>query len=125
MDGYCLDMDKPRTLAPTIGANLRKIRKALGLTQEQVEEKTKRSQSSISSLERGDNLTQLDGIEDFIRQIGGDPLDLLRTGPVGISQEEAEVLRLWSACEDVAIRKLILELLRAKAAVPRSAYGIE
>jgi HTH-type transcriptional regulator/antitoxin HipB len=49
-----------------IGAALRRTRKQLGLSQEQVSAKTKLRQATISSLESGDSGTKLETLLDVL-----------------------------------------------------------
>jgi transcriptional regulator with XRE-family HTH domain len=123
---YSPGMTTPyRDLADVLAANLKRVRKALGLTQEEWEERTKVPQPTLSTWERGQSLSQLTKIGKAIHDAGGDPLELFRVAPAGLTDEQREVIDLWERCQDEAVKVAVLGLLRAKAAGPRSAYGIE
>jgi transcriptional regulator with XRE-family HTH domain len=123
---YSPGMTTPyRDLADVLATNLKRVRKALGLTQEEWEERTKVPQPTLSTWERGQSLSQLTKIGKAIHDAGGDPLELFRVAPAGLTDEQREVLDLWERCPDEAVKTAVIGLLRAKAAAPRSAYGIE
>jgi transcriptional regulator with XRE-family HTH domain len=126
---YPLDMSNPATIAEVMGRNLRRIRTALKLTQDAWEEKTGVPQTTLSNWERGVSMTQLERIEEAVRKAGGNPLDLFRVAPTGLTEEQSELLDLWDRCDDKDVRTAILGLLRAKAEAAskktRAAYGIE
>ena len=133
---YAYDEDMPKRkdeklpispLSRAIGSNLRRVREALDLTQDEMAAKSGRSQSSYSSLERGEAFSQMDRLDREIRRAGGDPMDILRTTPAGLSEEQKELLHLWAVCDDGPFKGGVMYTLREKIAAktPRSATGLE
>lgn len=110
--------------------NLQTLRRRLAGTQESWAERVGTSQSRISSLERGIGWEQLGQLEDEIRRLGGDPMELLRGegGTVGRSPEDIELLHLW-ALAGREERAIVLATLRQMAILagrtPRSSPGLE
>jgi transcriptional regulator with XRE-family HTH domain len=123
---YIPAMASNDTLGRVLARNLRRIREELlRLTQEQWEEKTKIAQSTLSAWERGDNFSQLDRIDAALRHAGVNPLEAFRSQPVGLTEEQADVLAAWEECDDQDVKRAVLGLLKSKARKWRSAHGIE
>lgn len=116
--------DKP-ALPELLASNLRRVRRELALTQEEWEERTKVPQQTFSNWERGLGFGVLARLDHAIRDAGGDPRDLFRVAPAGLTPEQAELLDLWERCDDPDLKEGLLGLLRKKVPKIRAAYGIE
>ncbi len=73
-----------------IGRNFARLRKAMGLTQEEVEARSGFSQQYLSSLERGKRNPTVITIYELAQALGVDHGELLRPDDVALA-EEAEV----------------------------------
>ncbi len=67
-------------LAQTFGKNVRRLRKARGLSQEAVAHEVGLAVTYVGQIERGIRNPTLDVVERFAQLFGQDPLDLLSTG---------------------------------------------
>lgn len=70
------------TLRETFAANLRRYRKAVGLSQEELAHRAQIDRTYVSSLERCQYAATLDVIEKLAVELGIDPAELLNSsGP--------------------------------------------
>ncbi|GAA4772536.1 helix-turn-helix transcriptional regulator [Stakelama sediminis] len=67
------------TLRETFAANLRRYRKAVGLSQEELALRAQIDRTYVSSLERCQYAATLDVIEKLAAELGVDPVELLAT----------------------------------------------
>ncbi|MGB3471218.1 MAG: helix-turn-helix transcriptional regulator [Erythrobacter sp.] len=65
------------TLRETFAANLRRYRKAVGLSQEELAHRAQIDRTYVSSLERCQYAATLDVIEKLAAELGIDPAELL------------------------------------------------
>lgn len=82
---YSLAM--PSDLSSQFAARLRRLRKKYAPTQEVWEAKTGVPQSTLSTWERGAAYSQIDRIDEALRKIGADPLEMFAP-----EEEEEEVV---------------------------------
>lgn len=68
----------PATLSSRLGRNLRKIRRARGLNQEQFADVIGVHRTYLGGVERGERNLTLASVERLAETLGVDPLDLLR-----------------------------------------------
>ncbi len=97
-----------------LGGNLRRIRRALGLTQMQFGDRAGMAQSQLSRLENGDGWHQVTAVADAVRDAGGNPEDLFLKPQEDLSAVDpriTEIRALLIYADDVTIRTF-LELLR-------------
>ncbi|MFT4254157.1 MAG: helix-turn-helix transcriptional regulator [Caulobacter sp.] len=66
-------------LAQTFGKNVRRLRKARGLSQEALADEVGLAPTYVGQIERGVRNPTLDVVERLADLFGQDPLDLLRT----------------------------------------------
>ena len=71
-------MDKKGTLNRRVGANLRRIRTAKGVSQEAYAQVLGWDRTYVGGLERGERNLTLDTLEELAERVGIDPLELLR-----------------------------------------------
>ncbi|WP_373487673.1 helix-turn-helix domain-containing protein [Blastomonas sp.] len=69
------------TLRETFATNLRRYRKAVGLSQEELAHRAQIDRTYVSSLERCQYAATIDVIEKLAAELGVDPVALLRTTP--------------------------------------------
>ena len=111
------------SLSTTIGRRLRQLRNSLGITQEEWEERTGVPQSTLSAWERGNNMKVLTRIDGAVRAAGGDPA-MLVADTSRLTNDARQVADLYEQC-DQATKDIVVGILRARASIPRSQYGIE
>ena len=70
------------TLRETFAANLRRYRKAVGLSQEELAHRAQIDRTYVSSLERCQYAATLDVIEKLAVELGIDPAELLEGAEV-------------------------------------------
>lgn len=97
-------------LNATLAARFKQLRKQLGGTQERFAEQSGLGQVRISRLERGIGWGGIREVGDGIVAAGGDPLDLLRDGPI-TSPLIAEIQGLLSEVDEQTLL-IIVQLLR-------------
>lgn len=66
------------SLQRLVGANVRRHRQALGLSQEKLGHEIGFDRTYIGSVERGERNLSLQSLEDLAARLGLDPMDLLR-----------------------------------------------
>lgn len=97
----------------TIGQNIRKIRKAQGLSQEELAEKIKISTTHMSHIETGNTKLSLPVLVDIATVLGVKTVDLLKTEKVdmttGVIQDVAQLLDGCSVQE----AKVIADVVKA------------
>ena len=71
------------TLRETFAANLRRYRKAVGLSQEELAHRAQIDRTYVSSLERCQYAATLDVIEKLAVELGIEPAELLASPEVG------------------------------------------
>lgn len=81
--GPSIDFCLVSSLRSVLGTNIAQRRKRVGLTQEQLAEKTGYSVDFISLVERGVNAPTLDRLEDVARELRTEPWKLLRPDSAG------------------------------------------
>lgn len=98
------------THAQQIGAAIRARRISAGLTQEDVERSTGISQASLSAWERGENMGQMDRIEQVCAAIGLEPPTWGDPG-AEVAPDVAELVELYAAASPM-VRDLVRVMLR-------------
>lgn len=111
--GSALDYLAPMpTLDAILSENIRQIREAMKMTQEEFAEAMGTSQAHISRLETGENFKRMRMLGEQLFHAGADPLDLLRVdGSLKADPVLAEIRRLLLEVSPDA-RESILGLLR-------------
>lgn len=108
----------PRTIQPTLhpvplGREIRRRRKALGLTLEQLAERSGLSSTFLSRVETSDKDLALSTLKAIAKGLGTQPTELL--GPVrGLSPAASEIGRLYDAAP-TDIQEGVALILRASA----------
>lgn len=77
-----------------IGANIRRIRKAMGLTQEELGELAEFHRTYVSQLERCETNISVDGLERFAKVLGVDAIQLMQPPPDDASATPTEAQSL-------------------------------
>lgn len=101
-----------QTIAKQLSGNLRAIREALGMTQDEFAEAAGVSQAHISRLENAKGWVSIQATADAIARAGGEPCDLLRApeAPV-LTPELREIADLVQQVDD-GTRAIVLAILR-------------
>lgn len=116
----------PKDIGEVLGSNLKRIRKALKLSQEQFADLAGMTQPSISRLERAGKKSGREDegwhvmrkMAETIEQAGGNPMDLLLIDGVPADQVTHEIQTLLGVV-DADARDLILSILRREAELAR------
>jgi len=72
-----MDWSDPQAARQVLANNVRRLRRARGLTQEQLGEKTDLRQAHISEIEGGGSNLTLDRLQSIAAALGVRPMDLL------------------------------------------------
>ena len=95
-----------------IGQRIRKYRKALGLSQEQLAEKTDISVTHMSHIETGNTKLSLPVLVALSRTLGVQTDDLLCGTYSGKGKAQDEIIELLNSCDEKEV-KIMLDILRA------------
>ena len=111
---YQRGMSQRDALARAVGAGIRRIREAHGMTQEQFCDATGYDQSYLSQLETGKKFGSLQTLAERMTRAGLDPLEVLRSVP-GEDDASPEVLRAARAVERLpyTVRSAVIDALDA------------
>lgn len=93
-----------------IGRNIRKYRKAIGMTQIQLAEQVKMEKETISRIELGKYNVSLKGLERFAEALHVPPLELLRDEPVTIDNQTIQLAEILQTIDNDE-RKIIIDIL--------------
>ena len=98
-----------------VGARVRQLRKAAGLTQEQLARRAGMDYKYLGSVERGERNVTLENLERIVKALGVEPYDLFafradkRASPKGGEDLLVNLVRR----SDPAIRPLIIEVVQS------------
>ena len=95
------------TVPQHLGRNLRRIRRALGMTQERFCEAAGLSQSYLSELETGKAWGPIERLCEQIKTAGGDPAELVRPGEDDADPVSRDLARVARGLDDDARRDLL------------------
>ncbi len=98
-----------------LAENVRAIRIALGMTQEEFAEAMSVSQGAVSRMESGESFRRFKKLADQVRRAGGDPGDLLRPGAFGPADALSAEIRELLPKVDADVREMVLAMLRRLA----------
>lgn len=118
--GYELPM---ASLDDLLAQNFRAIRRAMGLTQEDMADAMGVTQPTVSSMEGRQGWRRFRRVDEQLRRAGADPLDLL-DGSTPADAITAEIRRLLPLVDSDA-REVVLAMLRqlARTDVPEQTQG--
>ena len=96
-----------------VGARIRQLRKAAGLTQERLARKAGMDYKYLGSVERGERNMTLDSLERVVRALGVEPYELFAFRAKGPAKGDEELLIQLIRRSDPSVRPLIVDVVQS------------